>query len=386
MKEVALRNFIALGAPEGFYLDYKAALSGQSDKEQKREFLKDVTAFANAGGGHILLGVLEPVPNTTPDAQVVGLEQGEDLARDLERLASTSVEPRIPGLMIVPVALSSGRHCVVVHVPPSMGRPHMVNHQGHRCFYIRHSESTVPMSTHELREAVLTAASASQRARQFAAERLAEKKEEVRGSAHGYFLLQAVPLITPEAPWPVLDQTFAKVIRGDGRTERPNSRFDLNLRSSIVPTPTIDGIRGADGRGEHQSWETEIHRTGYISAFCRGQREAFATLPGFAHMQGEANVVHSAFGELFRSFGDLLEHAWRAAGADLPYAITCHYVNAQGTRLWTERAGHRLSEPYGKNLLTWPEHLRQPGEDLSPIVQQMLVEMFNAFGLPDVVG
>lgn len=58
LTEESLGKFLALSIPEGLYLDYKEGLSGISEKETKREFLKDVTAFANAAGGHLFLGVL----------------------------------------------------------------------------------------------------------------------------------------------------------------------------------------------------------------------------------------------------------------------------------------------------------------------------------------
>ena len=164
LTEDSLRDFLTLSIPEGLYLDYKAALSGTSDKEAKREFLKDVTAFANAAGGQLFLGVKEPVENQSVDVQLVGVENGASLAQDLERLASSSIDPRIPGLRIVAVSLRSGKSCVAVHIPPSLSRPHMVNHSGHRSFYVRHSESSFQMTTHEIREAVLTSASAEARA------------------------------------------------------------------------------------------------------------------------------------------------------------------------------------------------------------------------------
>src|SRR6266404_1575571 len=104
LTEDTLRKFLSLGIPEGLYLDYKEGLSMTSDKDAKREFLKDVTAFANAAGGHLFLGVKEPSEGVSVESQLVGLDNGDTIAQDLERLASTSVDPRIPGLRIVRVA------------------------------------------------------------------------------------------------------------------------------------------------------------------------------------------------------------------------------------------------------------------------------------------
>jgi predicted HTH transcriptional regulator len=125
LTETTLRNFISLGIAEGLYLDYKENLWWPLEKDAKREFLKDVTAFANAAGGDLLLGVRDPSEGVSVDSQLVGLDNGDAVAQDLERLASTSIDPRIPGLRIVRVPLANGRSCLAVHVPPSLSRPHI---------------------------------------------------------------------------------------------------------------------------------------------------------------------------------------------------------------------------------------------------------------------
>ena len=94
LDEAGLRAFLDTAVPECLYLDYKISLSGSSDKDAKREFLKDVTAFANAGGGQLLLGVKEPADDLSVDDQLIGVEGAEALAQDLERLCSASIDPR----------------------------------------------------------------------------------------------------------------------------------------------------------------------------------------------------------------------------------------------------------------------------------------------------
>src|SRR5687767_438190 len=108
LTEETLRAFLALRIPEGLYLDYKQALPGGSEKDAKREFLKDVTALANAAGGQLFIGIKEPKNGVPVETQVVGVDDGESLAQDLERLASTSIDPRVPGLRIVRIALAGG--------------------------------------------------------------------------------------------------------------------------------------------------------------------------------------------------------------------------------------------------------------------------------------
>jgi hypothetical protein len=289
LNEAALRSFLALGLPEGLYLDYKEALSGATEKEGKREFIKDVTAFANAAGGQLILGVRDPTTDGPTDELVPGLEGGDAIAQDLERLASSSIDPRIPGLRVVPVPLMSGKTCVVVHVPLGLSRPHMVNHAGHRSFYVRHSESSVQMTTHEIREAVLASSSAEARSRALADRRLQEARTTV--DQQPAFFLQAVPLIFPEQAWDILSTPFEDVLRGNAR--RNKFQPYATLASDAAPRSTIDGLLGRDDR--HQpKWETEVHRTGYVSLLYRDiQIQRVGDVDLF--------VVHSGTCDVFRA-------------------------------------------------------------------------------------
>ncbi|MDP2132262.1 MAG: ATP-binding protein [Sulfuritalea sp.] len=374
LTEETLRQFLSLCIPEGLYLDYKEALSGTTEKEAKREFLKDVTAFANAAGGQLFLGVKEPSEGVSIDAQLVGLSDGDTIAQDLERLASTSIDPRIPGLRIVPVQLANGRTCVIAHIPPSLGRPHMVSYAGHRSFYVRHSESSFPMTTHEVRESVLTSSSAEARARMFLDHRLREVCESI-GDRQPALFLQAVPLIAPEPAWDVLNTPFENVIRGNAR--RDQYQHYAELASSNAPVPTIDGILGQDQR-EQPLWETEVHRTGYISLLYRDIQ---------VHKVGEVDrfVLHSGDTDVFRAFCHMLRECLEVAATDVPYVIAATYLNAEGTCLWTESRRMKFSMPYKKKNIVWPIHLRPTGSDAMEIAERLALGLFNAFGFKEVV-
>lgn len=374
LTEETLRQFLSLGIPEGLHLDYKEALSGNNEKEARREFLKDVTAFANAAGGQLFLGVKEPSEGVTIDAQLVGLNNGDTIAQDLGRLASTSIDPRIPGLRVVHVQLANGRTCVIVHIPPSLGRPHMVNYAGHRSFYVRHSESSFPMTTHEVREAVLTSSSAEARARMFLDQRLREVRETI-GDGQPALFLQAVPLIAPEPPWDVFSNQFETVIRGTARQGGYKDYADL--ASSTAPVPTIDGIAGQNRR-ENPSWETEVHRTGYISLlYWDVQMERVGEVDRF--------VLHSGDTDVFRAFCHMLRECLDVTATDVPYVIFATYLNAEGTCIWTESRMTKFSAPYNKNSIVWPVLLRPTGSDPMEIAERLALGLFNAFGFKEVV-
>jgi hypothetical protein len=370
MTEASLRDFLSLAIKELYYLDYKVALSGKTEKEEKREFLKDVSAFANAAGGDMIIGVLQPKDGLSVNDQLVGIENGDEVAGSLERLAAASLDPRVSGLLVVPVDLTTGRSCIVVHVPPSMSRPHMVSQDGHRSFYIRHTESSVPMSTHEIRESVLSAASAEAKARNFSRDRLDEVRRRF-GTNHPVFFLQAIPLIAPATQWNVLAPEFHELVNGHDRNAK-YSRFPLSL---FDVRPTIDGLRGRDDKVA-PSTEVEVHRSGYVSAIqCEREIDEFRNFKGF--------FVHRTYCNLFKAFTDILKQVWQITATDVPYLINCACLNAGGVRLVTEPLGS-VSDAFEKEVLVWPEHPRATGEDPTPIADALCLEMFNAFGLRSI--
>src|SRR5882672_1954558 len=53
-----LEELVANRVSEGTALDYKEALPGNGD-EAHRDFLADVSSFANTGGGYMLFGIGE---------------------------------------------------------------------------------------------------------------------------------------------------------------------------------------------------------------------------------------------------------------------------------------------------------------------------------------
>jgi hypothetical protein len=373
MNEPSLRAFVGKRIGEGLYLDYKEALSGSSDKDRKREFLKDVTAFANAAGGDLLIGVKEPAEGVSTDEQILGVDDGQEVAQSLENLAYTSIDPRIPGLRMTLVSLSAAKSCILVHVPPSMSRPHMVSHMGHRSFYVRHSESSVPMTTHEIREAVLSTASSEERARQFVRRRLAEARDSI-GNRPAIFI-QAAPLITPETTWDVYSDSFANVLRGDKRWSEYGTfaHYALCSRGSGLRA-TIDGLVGTDGQ-QPPEWETEVHRTGYVSAF-------YTAIESVKFQDGKHHpVLHSGYVVLFKSFCQMLSDFLEVANGDVPYLIACSLLNAGGIYYRaTGRYSGGMRGPYPKQEITWPEHLRSTGDKPSTIADALSLEMCNAFG------
>lgn len=369
-RDVLLR-FLNLKMPEGAQMDYKVALSRGKD-EAYREFLKDVTAFANATGGLILLGVKEPEDALSAEKQVVGIADGDDLAHDLERVAATSIDPRIPGMTIKPVQFEPGIFVILVHIPSSLIRPHMVTHGSKRAFYVRHSESSVPMTTHEIRDAVLTSATSEGRALDYAMTQEREALEYIIQDKPA-FLLQAMPLISLESPLNLLDAKVKDLVRTGDRTNK--YRYDqFNLASySNMTRPTIRGLSARESR-DSTAWFTEVHRTGFVQATYVDIK--LTTISS----EKEYFMLHDGFADLFHAFCDLCEALWSATQTDVPYLFRARFFNANTTVLLVDGARQKYTPPFGRRAIQWPDQIRNVGEPTEQIWHTWYEQMSHAFG------
>lgn len=151
-----LQALVNEGRREDVQLEFKLALPGGSD-EEKKEFLKDVSAMANSQGGDIIYGIREN--KTTQDdagkaAEVVAITGAGIDATKLRmfELLNSSIEPRVNGVAIRDVPVKSG-FVLVVRVPRSWNSPHVVRHRNHWRFYARNSAGVYAMNVGEVRDA-----------------------------------------------------------------------------------------------------------------------------------------------------------------------------------------------------------------------------------------
>jgi hypothetical protein len=105
-----------------------------------------VSAFANSAGGQIIYGIEEK------DQKPRKIDQGSDLTREwIEQVIDSNVQPRVDGLVITPISISSGRNAYVLTIPQALGRaPHQAPDKK---YYKRQNFQSVPMEDYEIRDA-----------------------------------------------------------------------------------------------------------------------------------------------------------------------------------------------------------------------------------------
>ena len=127
---------IASALPESEQVEFKKSLSTAKDKRDpwedgkepgdkaKTAILQEVTAFANAYGGILLLGIDESSTRPAAASAIAPLPRCTDLAERFKLVFRDCVEPQLPGLEVFAVPTSGDNGVVVFRVARSHSAPH----------------------------------------------------------------------------------------------------------------------------------------------------------------------------------------------------------------------------------------------------------------------
>jgi len=154
-------------------LDYKKLLPGNKD-EDKKEFLADVSSFANASGGDLIYGITQDNATGFPK-ELTGIES-ENVDQEIQRLESIireGLDPRIPSVEIWPVNLSNAKNILVIRVHKSWISPHRIRFKSYHKFYSRNSNGKYELDVGELRIAFTLSDTIVKKIRQFREDRIA---------------------------------------------------------------------------------------------------------------------------------------------------------------------------------------------------------------------
>ena len=171
IQQTDLDALVANGVAEGRTIDYKRDLPGNADSD-KKEFLADVSSFANTSGGDLLFGVDEQqgLPVGLPGLTVSDFDQE---VRRLDSIINDGLDPRIR-FAIRTIKRDPKLPVLIIRVDRSWIGPHRVVFKGHDKFYARNSAGKYSMDVSELRSAFTLSGSVIERVRQFRADRIAK--------------------------------------------------------------------------------------------------------------------------------------------------------------------------------------------------------------------
>ncbi|MBO6755994.1 MAG: ATP-binding protein [Roseibium sp.] len=255
-----INQLVADAQQEGRNIEFKREMYGNADKDRK-EFLKDVSSFANSAGGQLIIGIDEDEGVATAVRAVEGNADNQLLR--LEGMARAGIEPRIVGLRMHHVQMAENQHVYIVRVPKSWNPPHRVSFKNSNRFYLRSSAGSHEADVEELRALFTNGAEMHERMTEYIVERT-ELILENNGIVHmaranneqrGFLVLHILPLAA-----------FAGGIQIDVAAAR-------DLADDLRPMPRVGGHPriNFDGfahvaQGDPPEGYTQVFRNGVIEA------------------------------------------------------------------------------------------------------------------------
>lgn len=279
--------------PERKRREYKRDLPG-AGREARKEFVSDVSAFANTEGGTIYFGIEEDRATSTPCAvDGVLLAEAEREIAVLENVLRDSVRPRVPSLQLHVVRLSADRGVLAIRVGASHLRPHQST-LDYR-FYARNTNGKYRLDVAELADIIIRREDLPARMQRFRRERIdliRYAPEDVPSpiSAAAKFVIHYMP-----------EQSFGRFDVIDLATVIDAGRRGLMQRAPVRNTrglsyrANLDGFVLMNGMGQDRlQW--------YAQIFYDGTIEINSGITFISRFQ--ENAFHPAWveGDLFESF------------------------------------------------------------------------------------
>jgi hypothetical protein len=361
--EADLVALISNGVAEGRTIEYKRELPGGTDAD-KKEFLADVSSFANTSGGDLVFGI---EGERGLPIGIAGFQSADsDLEiRRLESIMASGLDPRIRySIRVIDVA--ENRRTLVIRVDRSWSGPHRVIFKGHDKFYGRNSAGKYPLDVNELRTAFTLSATVIDRVRAFRTDRviaLSNNQTPVRFEQTSKILLHCIPV-----------ETFA---------DRPQYDVLPFYQSSqwLPPmgTTAFDRRLNLEGLlvfGVNQPSYVQLYRNGVIEA-------ANGSILSMDY-EGKPTIPSESYERTLLEYLAKCLSAQKQLGVNVPIVIALTLTKTRGLRMGTnDKFGFGRKEIINEETLILPEVLV---EDFSTPPAKILKPVFdlvwNACGYP----
>lgn len=364
---------IANEVAEDRTLEYKEILPGNLDGDNKKEFLADVSAFANAVGGDIIYGISEKRDanrKTTGIPEAVNGLAGinvDEVIRRLDSMILDGIAPRISGVDIKPIDGFANGPVILIRIPKSWASPHMIAKSDSR-FYSRNNAGKYPLDVTEIRSAFALSELLPEKVRRFRDERISRivaDETPVILDGQSRTILHILPVIS-------LDPTF---------------QIDLsNARNAMRLFPI-----GASGMNSHYNFDgfltfnsrPNVPSGSYVQVFRNGAVEAVECYLLSERSQSGIGLIPSV--DLERQIIDALknyldqEKEW---GIEPPYFVMLSLVGVKNYQIRITAAWFDGLHPIERNVLMLPDVLVDGREsDIAIIMRPVFDALWQSSGL-----
>jgi hypothetical protein len=362
--EITIQDIEALVSdqvPESRTIDYKRELPGRSD-EDKREFLADVSSFANSIGGRIVYGITEK--EGLPE-KAIGLSDDIDAAiQRLDSIVRDGIDPRIMGIEMIPVPGFSNGPVLLVRIPKSWSGPHMVVLKNLSRFYTRNSAGKHQMDIVEIRAAFALSESLTERIRKFRDGRLAKiiaGDTPIPLTPNAKLVLHIVPLIS----FSVGADLDMGAIGVQGRKLPPIGNCGWSHRFNV------DGLVTFSRNGPSESY-CQVFRSGQIEAVYSDLAPALDNIPSIRSVAYEKDTIKAT-----KQYVQVLKDL----NVPYPLLIMMSMTGVVGCRMYVGPRFLESGDPIDRDVVILPDILLDEyPQDVSRDLRPMFDAVWNACG------
>lgn len=152
-----IRNLVVSRVAEDLFQEFKREIlhpAKPADKlnEEKGDLVADFVAFANAQGGHLIVGIDQDEAGRAHELVTMPGDSARSLGSSLRDLAISHIRPPIALLEVQPVQLDgAGKEWVVIAaIPEGQDKPHMSTYNDGSRFVIRVGDRKRTMTYEEI--------------------------------------------------------------------------------------------------------------------------------------------------------------------------------------------------------------------------------------------
>jgi predicted HTH transcriptional regulator len=155
-----IRELVRTRAAEDLFVDFKQVIFHPAHRRpdsEAEDILSDVVSFANAAGGHIVIGI-EDRNDAAWELRPMSQANSRRIATKLKALAIQHIKPPIVPLEVVPMSMHDyvDEWIVIVSIPEGQAKPHMCGLGQQTTFTIRDGNRKRPMTADEIQNAFLS--------------------------------------------------------------------------------------------------------------------------------------------------------------------------------------------------------------------------------------
>ena len=342
--EEDLQSLINNSVLEGKTIEYKQSFPSNSDSD-KKEFLADVSSFANAIGGDLIFGMIEDrdtgIPKTLEGLVIENIDR--EISR-LDNIIREGIEPRISGINIKSINLSNSKIALIIRIQRSWNSPHRVSFKGHDKFYSRSANGKYPMDVGELRNTFNLSETITERIRRFREDRISKifaNDTPVPFYDSAKIVLHLIPVIS-----------FTSAQRYDiGKIASHPEKLGPIYCSGWNHRYNLDGfLTYSGGRTDISHSYVQLFKNGIIEAV-----EGFLLEP---HHKKESLLIPSIAyeRELIKSLSDYFS-VLKTLNVELPVFIFLTLVGVRGYTMAVDQSKFWIDEfhPIDRDILSLPE-------------------------------